>query len=110
MRLAARLRGSALVASRRGTRAVSSAGERFPDTEEVTGSNPVRPTRFSENLSSAGSQKGSQAPAGLPHRCWSEHLALQPELGDCLRLGVLSGDHRDATAIIPTRPNLTGGE
>ena len=35
----------ALVASRRGTRAVSSAGERFPDTEEVTGSNPVRPTR-----------------------------------------------------------------
>ena len=28
-----------------GSRAVSSAGERFPDTEEVTGSNPVRPTR-----------------------------------------------------------------
>jgi hypothetical protein len=28
----------------RGTGAVSSAGERFPDTEEVTGSNPVRPT------------------------------------------------------------------
>src|SRR5215469_3421592 len=27
-----------------GSRAVSSAGERFPDTEEVTGSNPVRPT------------------------------------------------------------------
>jgi Mycothiol maleylpyruvate isomerase N-terminal domain len=27
------------------TRAVSSVGERFPDTEEVTGSNPVRPTR-----------------------------------------------------------------
>ena len=34
----------ALVASRRGPGAVSSAGERFPDTEEVTGSNPVRPT------------------------------------------------------------------
>src|SRR5690348_15717356 len=29
----------------RSFRAVSSAGERFPDTEEVTGSNPVRPTR-----------------------------------------------------------------
>jgi hypothetical protein len=43
--LAARGGVRALVASRRGTRAVSSAGERFPDTEEVTGSNPVRPTR-----------------------------------------------------------------
>src|SRR5580704_15932924 len=43
--LAARGGVLALVASRRGTRAVSSAGERFPDTEEVTGSNPVRPTR-----------------------------------------------------------------
>jgi len=32
-------------------------------------------------------------------------FALQPELGDCLRLGTLSGDHRDATAII--RPGLT---
>ena len=40
----------ALVASRRGTRAVSSAGERFPDTEEVTGSNPVRPTRSDEEI------------------------------------------------------------
>src|SRR5690349_5361758 len=29
-----------------GSRAVSSVGERFPDTEEVTGSNPVRPTKF----------------------------------------------------------------
>ena len=28
------------------SRAVSSAGERFPDTEEVTGSNPVRPTGY----------------------------------------------------------------
>src|SRR4030095_15116444 len=28
----------------RGSRARSSAGERFPDTEEVTGSNPVAPT------------------------------------------------------------------
>jgi hypothetical protein len=31
----------------------------FPDTEEVTGSNPVRPTTLFENLSSAGSQKGA---------------------------------------------------
>jgi hypothetical protein len=27
-------------------RAVSSVGERVPDTDEVTGSNPVRPTHF----------------------------------------------------------------
>src|ERR1019366_1487971 len=31
------------------SRAVSSAGERFPDTEEVTGSNPVSPTRSSRS-------------------------------------------------------------
>jgi hypothetical protein len=49
--LAARGGVAALVASRRGTRAVSSAGERFPDTEEVTGSNPVRPTVFSCSFS-----------------------------------------------------------
>ena len=36
------------------------------DTEEVTGSNPVRPTTFFEILSSAESQDGSQAPAVLP--------------------------------------------
>jgi hypothetical protein len=28
----------------------------------------------------------------------------------CHRLGMLSGDHRDATAIIPTPPNVTAGE
>jgi hypothetical protein len=82
----------------------------FPDTEEVTGSNPVRPTPFFENPSSAGSQKGSEAPAGLLHRCWSEHHTLQPELGDCLRLGVLSGDRRDAAVIIPTRSSVAAGE
>jgi hypothetical protein len=49
--LAARGEVLALVASRRGTRAVSSAGERFPDTEEVTGSNPVRPTVYSDTCS-----------------------------------------------------------
>jgi hypothetical protein len=37
----------------------------FPDTEEVTGSNPVRPTPFFENLSSSESLKGSQPPAGF---------------------------------------------
>src|ERR1019366_7485372 len=30
------------------SRAVSSAGERFPDTEEVTGSIPVPPTMFAQ--------------------------------------------------------------
>ena len=34
--------------SRRTARAISSAGERFPDTEEVTGSIPVSPTMFSQ--------------------------------------------------------------
>jgi hypothetical protein len=56
-----------LVASRRGTWAVSSAGERFPDTEEVTGSNPVRPT------STDGVFEGS----GLPfvrHTCVSSRV------------------------------------
>ena len=51
----------------------------FPDTEEVTGSNPVRPTPFFENLSSDGSLDGSQRPAVLALRCWSEHLTLRPE-------------------------------
>src|SRR3984885_10235919 len=57
-----RLRGFALVASRRGTRAVSSAGERFPDTEEVTGSNPVRPTSTNALLRPA-------LPGSVRHRC-----------------------------------------
>jgi hypothetical protein len=37
------------------SRAVSSVGERFPDTEEVTGSNPVRPTRHFLFLALPGS-------------------------------------------------------
>ena len=45
----------------------------FPDTEEVTGSNPVRPTQFFENLSSAESLQGSQPPAVLLLYRWSEH-------------------------------------
>jgi hypothetical protein len=37
---------------------------KFPDTEEVTGSNPVRPTIF-ENLSRRGSQNGSHRGARI---------------------------------------------
>jgi hypothetical protein len=47
-----------------------------PDTEEVTGSNPVRPTQFFEILSSAKGPKGSQPPAALALRCWSEHSTV----------------------------------
>jgi hypothetical protein len=36
----------------RGTRARSSAGEHFPDTEGVTGSNPVAPTSTNGSLDS----------------------------------------------------------
>ncbi len=39
----------------------------FPDTEEVTGSNPVRPTPFFEILYSSESLNESQPPATLPH-------------------------------------------
>src|ERR1700730_8584884 len=45
--------------------------ERHSDTEEATGSNPVRPTRFFEILSSAESRDGSQAPAVLRNKRWS---------------------------------------
>jgi hypothetical protein len=38
-------------------RAISSAGERFPDTEEVTGSIPVSRTRFDQHVGRAGSPK-----------------------------------------------------
>jgi nitrite reductase/ring-hydroxylating ferredoxin subunit len=53
----------------------------FP-TEEVTGSNPVRPTPFFENPSSAKSPNGSQPPAVLALRCWSEHVVLRSKYGD----------------------------
>ena len=46
--------------------------ERHSDAEEVTGSNPVRPTPFFENLSSAGIPNGSQAPAVLSNKRWSQ--------------------------------------
>jgi hypothetical protein len=42
----------------------------FPDTEEVTGSNPERPTPFFENLSSSESLKGSQPPAVMLLNRW----------------------------------------
>jgi len=51
--------------------------ERHSDTEEVTGSNPVRPTPFFESLSSTESLKGSQPPAVLSLRRRSEHLTLR---------------------------------
>jgi hypothetical protein len=54
-------------------------GSNFPDTEEVTGSNPVRPTPFFENLSSSESLKGSQPPAVLLLNRWSEHPHVQCE-------------------------------
>ena len=63
--LAARGGVLALVASRRGTRAVSSAGERFPDTEEVTGSNPVRPTRLTWTFGPVGPSGPGFWPYGL---------------------------------------------
>jgi hypothetical protein len=83
--LAARGGVRALVASRRGTRAVSSAGERFPDTEEVTGSNPVRPTPFFENPSSGESPNESQRPGVLPNSGWSEHSCGGLAAADGLR-------------------------
>jgi len=56
----------------------------FPDTEEVTGSNPVRPTRLFETLSSAGTPNGSQAPAGLSYKCWSWRWHEPPCVGATL--------------------------
>jgi hypothetical protein len=50
----------------------------FPDTEEVTGSNPVRPTTFFEIVSSGESHNESQPPAVLSLRCWSERIRLRP--------------------------------
>jgi hypothetical protein len=49
----------------------------LPDTEEVTGSNPVRPTRFFENLSSAESLDGSQPAADLLPYSWSQRSPLR---------------------------------
>jgi len=44
----------------------------FPDTEEVTGSNPVRPSPFFEIPSSAKRPNESQPPAVLRFNHWSE--------------------------------------
>jgi len=51
--------------------------ERHPDTEEVTGSNPVRPTPFFENPSSAESLNGSQPAAVLSDKRWSRRFMLR---------------------------------
>jgi hypothetical protein len=45
---------------------------KFPDTEEVTGSNPVRPTPFFEIVSTGESLNESQPPAVLRLNRWSE--------------------------------------
>ena len=42
----------------------------FPNTEEVTGSNPVRPTTFFEILSSTESPNESQRPVALSRNRW----------------------------------------
>ena len=51
----------------RGSVAPSEAPERHSDTEEVTGSNPVRPTPFFEIVSSGSSSNGSQPPGDLSY-------------------------------------------
>ena len=83
--------------------AISSAGERFPDTEEVTGSNPVRPTAFFEILSSDDSPNGSQPPAVLALRCWSERLMLRSKYGDSQAWHAQRRAYRAAVAVIRTR-------
>ena len=52
-----------LGASARGTGPTSSAGERFPDMEEVTGSNRVRPTIFQRMLA-VGAKTGASGEPG----------------------------------------------
>ena len=60
------------------SRARSSAGERFPDTEEVTGSNPVAPTN--KALTSGNAAGPFPSPGGrgeestLPFGKWSAEL------------------------------------
>src|ERR1700744_4950558 len=49
----------------RKSRAISSVGERFPDTEEATGSIPVSPTTFSNVCAAAGAERGASGSRGL---------------------------------------------
>ncbi len=73
------------------------APERHSDTEEVTGSNPVRPTPFFEILSGAVSQDGSQAPEVLSNKRWSRrwHSDLSTRRpGGSGQLGALSRGRR----------------
>ncbi len=75
LRMFAQARGSPFDSVRR--RQTPRTALDFPDTEEVTGSNPVRPTTFFEIVSSGESRNESQPPAVLALRCWSEHLMLR---------------------------------
>ncbi len=61
----------------------------FPDTEEVTGSNPVRPTIFFENLSSTGSQMGAS------------HLRIYP---------LSAGEHDGPDAVLARLPPANVGQ
>ena len=84
----------------------------FPDTEEVSCSNPVRPTRFFENLSSA-EPKWEPAICVLALRRWSEHLTLRSNRWLLLvrtgtrksRVDTCWSDRRpDTTAACPLTP------
>ena len=70
----------------------------FPGTEEVTGSNPVRPTTFFENPSSAGSPNGSQPPAVSPSnrrltRAFTVRVCAREPPGDSGLIPARSGAH-----------------
>ena len=76
----------------------------FPDTEEVTGSNPVRPTPFFENLSSGESHNESQRPAVLSLNSWSERSTLRPTHGFPRRFGAPSGRFHRARISLRRSP------
>ena len=77
----------------------------FPDTEEVTSSNLVRPTQFFENLSSIYSLNGSQTPAVLVQQRRSRHWRFSLAAGRCvvpiifLRLAVDVIEHHSHPGI-----------
>jgi hypothetical protein len=70
LRMSAQFKGSPFDSVRRCQ--THGAALEFPDTEEVTGSNPVRPTPFFENPSSTESLQGSQPAAVLSYKRWSQ--------------------------------------
>ncbi len=63
LRMSVQVKGSPFDSVRRWQ--TPETGLNFPDAEEVTGSNPVRPTPFFENQSSAESPNESQRRPGL---------------------------------------------